>query len=92
MYQSSFNFFECDAGVSATLGIHFDARCRTVEQLLRSQTSNDDEAKPGVDSRPGPFIRYSGQPITVLFFGGNHIWLRKTPGFELKLATPRGKL
>jgi len=54
--QSTLHFFNRDAGVSAPALIGLDPRLRPMQQLFRSQTSNNDETKPGIYSGPGSLI------------------------------------
>jgi hypothetical protein len=54
--QTALHFFQRYARIPAPALIGFDARLGTMEQLLGSQTRNNDEAKAGVYPRPGSFI------------------------------------
>lgn len=44
--QPSLDFLECDAGITPSLCIHFDARGRAVQKLFRPLARDDDEAEP----------------------------------------------
>jgi hypothetical protein len=57
--ESPLHFFHRNAGISASAFVSLNPRLGTVQQLFRSHAGNNDETKPGVNSRPGSFIRHA---------------------------------